>query len=215
MKYLVAIFSLCYISILWWFAVKMLMHLLKMRNTATSIQIEGSIWAFTTLAIGDTAHVLTRVLNWQVGSGDCFTAVMITCFYLFLAGTIIDYADMKLDITAGCILALVLIRIIMVGLPENEWNTAVHPYPWYEIRNWLLMGIQAEVIVLIVPYRKQKLMKWIILLTGLSLVCLIPTTFFIREYPMLGMLMIPKSFTYLVMAYLMYKELFKENNNAI
>ena len=215
MKYLETIFSLCYISILWWFAIKMFIHCWGTESFQLPTAQHCSLWAFTTLAVGDTAHVVTRVLDWQVGSGDCFTAVMITCFYLMLASIVIEYTDMRLGVAAGCILFLVLTRIIMLGLPENGWNTATHPYPWYEIRNWILLGIQIEVIVLAVPYRKSKLIKWIITLTGISLVCLIPVTFFIREHPMVGMLMIPKSITYLVMAYFIYKELFLKEDITI
>ena len=205
MKYIETIFSLCYIIILWWFAVKMLM--LSWDNQKSVCII--SAFMFITLALGDTAHVMTRIFNWHVGVGAILVAMMINFFYLFLAEVIIEHTNSKIGAAFWCMAILLLLRLIVIALGGATWQTNQHPYPEYEIRNLLLIGIQVEVLLLLAQ-ESDMLMDQIFVLTLISTICLIPTTFLIREFPLVGMLMIPKSITYLVMANIIYKELFRE-----
>jgi hypothetical protein len=224
MKYLETVFSLCYISILWWFAVKMLRESwVKMLreswvnmdiSASTSLQISTS-FIFITLAIGDTMHVVTRMLNWNIGVGAIFVAMMITFFYLFLTMFILEYTKSKIGTAFWCIIILILLRIIVIALSGETWHTNQHPYPEYEIRNFLLIGIQLEVMLLMYWNSKYKLMEQILWLTIISAICLTITTWYIREHAIVGMFMIPKSITYLVMAYLIYKDLFLEDTSHV
>ena len=59
-------------------------------------------------------------------------------------------------------------------------------------------------------HQKDKTFQWIGLSIFLSYLFYIPVILFVREIPMLGMLMIPKTLAYIVIAIIAYNAFYRE-----
>lgn len=216
------VFNCSYLLIIWIIVFKM-----KQRKSQT---ISAYIyWAFLLLAIGDTGHVGFRViavilgdLDYTIqlfgelllfrGIGSLMTAITVTAFYMLFVQ--IWYEKFKGSTIVYTVLqAVSVLRIILMLLPQNQWFIVEGSYLWSLIRNIPLMIVGLSLVVLFFKqdqfYRK---IAWTILM---SYVFYMPVIFFVRQVPILGMLMIPKTIAYLVLALIMYKEYFKKQNQSL
>ena len=183
--------------------------------------------AFTLLAAGDSAHVGLRLLGlargglregW-VGYGALATAFTVTLFDLLL----VQGHQRQLKRREGrqpigrerwgllprLLLALALVRLMLLALPQNQWAAVLPPQPWSLVRNLPLLALTMGTGALYLGSQgKQQLwQRWIGGLLLVSAVCHLPVALWIQEQPLLGLLMIPKSLCYLAMGLIAYRRL--------
>jgi len=186
------------------------------------------LWAFALLAVGDTGHVGFRVLAYGlgdletrltalgvqfglVGIGALATAVTVTLFYVL----VLYMWRARFEGTFGwfeyMLLAAALVRLALMALPANDWNSVEPIQPWSTLRNLPLMLQGLGVAYLILRDARgarDRTFHWIGVSILVSYACYIPVIFFVQRAPVIGMLMIPKTVAYVVIAALAYRTLF-------
>ena len=212
-------FNIAYLLVVWGIVIAML----KRWSAVTEEDRGAALWvmlAFAFLALGDTGHVGFRVLafagegietkisfmgtSWYlVALGSIATAWTFTIFYICMLFMWRARYNKKFDAFAWLFIALAVVRSIIMLLPYNNWNSLEFAEPWYVIRNIPLMLMQVCTAYLILrdaaPVR-DKVGKWMAYMIIVSLVCYAFVVMFIGTNPGVGMLMIPKTMAYLVIA---------------
>lgn len=203
----------------------------KASNLTSENKALGNILktGFLLLAIGDTGHVGFRVLAYALGNlyarvnlfgldialvsiGACATAYTITLLYMLILKAWKIRFYKKASIIYHLLMLSGIFRLIIMLLPQNEWGAVMPPPGFSLIRNIPLMiiGIGAAILILIdASKNKDKpfiIFGWLILASYLFYT---PVILFIQKVPMLGMLMIPKTISYIFMAYYTYKYFFR------
>ena len=185
-------------------------------------------WAFFLLALGDTGHVGFRVLAYArggleahplwVGLGALATAVTVTIFYLLMLDIWRVRFDKKYGWFEYLLIASVPARLIVMALPGNDWGNTIPPAFWGPFRNIFLMVLGIGVFSLILRdaiNAKDRLFRWVAYCIFFSYLFYTPVIFMVREFPMVGMLMIPKTIMYVVIAFLAYKGLYPQKKAAL
>lgn len=184
--------------------------------------------AFILLALGDTGHVGFRVIAYAlggfesnallVGLGALSTAITVGIFYML----ILDLWRIQFNKSFNaCYIILLIAGIVRLGLfffPQNQWGSVVPPADWGLYRNVPLMiqGIGIATLLLIDSYKtKNKIYRNIAIWIFVSYAFYLPVIFFVRIVPMIGMLMIPKTIAYVVIAIIGYKAYFSKKSQNI
>jgi hypothetical protein len=185
--------------------------------------------AFILLAAGDTGHVGFRVVAHLMnmldatipvfgapmnllGLGQMTTAFTVTIFYMVLVYAWMARFNKKANWFTYFLLATGIARLVFMGLPANEWGLAVPPQPFSLYRNIFLMIQGAGVIGLYLTsaYKTDdRAFKWIGWSIVVSFAFYIPVILFAQRYPLMGMLMIPKTCAYVAIAIFAYNSLWK------
>ncbi|MCR5488777.1 MAG: hypothetical protein K6F03_01765 [Saccharofermentans sp.] len=163
------------------------------------------------LGIGDSFHLVPRVLNyfigrdltWFLGFGKLVTSITMTVFYilLFLLYKGVYKKDDKEAKTTGIILyILAALRIAICLLPDNNWFTGEGTVLWGVLRNLPFIVIGAIIVFLYFKVRREdKYLGRLWLYMVLSFLFYIPVAVFAPLLPILGMLMLPKTVCYVLM----------------
>jgi hypothetical protein len=185
-------------------------------------------WAFLLLALGDTGHVGFRVVAYAlggleqnplwVGLGALATAITVTFFYLLM----LDIWRARFDRMYGwfeyLLIASVPIRFIVMAFPGNQWGSSVPPVFWGPFRNLFLIILGVGVLFLILRdaiKTNDRLFRWIAYCIFFSYLFYTPVILWVRDYPMLGMLMIPKTIMYVAIAFLAYNGLYPRRESVL
>ena len=184
-------------------------------------------WAFLLLALGDTGHVGFRVVAYAlggleqnplwVGLGALAAAITVTFFYLVMLDVWRARFDRKYGWFEYLLIASIPVRFIVMALPGNQWGNTVPPEFWGPFRNIFLIILGVGVLFLILRdsiRAKDRLFRWIAYCIFFSYLFYTPVIFLVRDYPMLGMLMIPKTIMYVAIAFLAYYGLFPQRKSA-
>jgi hypothetical protein len=221
------IFSVVYLIVLWFLIIAMLRRQPYLQTKDRQV---GGLFlaAFLFLAIGDTAHVGLRALalaqgqpiasaqpgdtSWLVGIGMLATSFTITLFYIEMA--IIWRRRFKKPYGLFGILLILagMIRLVMLVLPQNQWTLILPPQPWSLYRNIPLLIIGLGVAFLFIRdglAAKERLFFWSGIAILLSFAFYLPVILFVDTVPTVGLLMIPKTLAYLLIAFLAYNDLFR------
>lgn len=211
------VFNLGYLITIWTLVILMVRArpavALEDRQTASRL-----LWMFALLAVGDTGHVGFRVLAYAmggleanpvlVGLGAFSTAVTVTFFYMLL----VDVWRLRYNKPFGWIgyflLATGVVRLGIMLLPGNLWGQVVPPQPMGTIRNLPLMILGLGVMFLILRDAYQvndRPFKWVGWCIFVSYLFYTPVILFVQQVPALGMLMIPKTLAYVVIAVIAYR----------
>ncbi|MHA1237367.1 MAG: hypothetical protein ACTSQ9_06900 [Candidatus Hodarchaeales archaeon] len=210
-------FNLIYLAFIWIIVLLMTMKRGTITSDHKSIP-QRFLLALFLLALGDTGHVGFRILAYLngglemnstfVGLGALSTSITITFFYLiFLDIWRIQFAKEK-DLFFYGLIILGIVRLILMAFPQNEWGNLVAPFDWALIRNTPLaiIGIIVAFLMLRDGFKTQdsryKNFGYCIVV---SYIFYIPVILLVQVIPVIGMLMIPKTMAYMVMAYLAYK----------
>lgn len=182
-------------------------------------------WMAVLLGAGDAFHLFPRGLalcttgleNYTVplGLGKWITSVTMTFFYVLLY-----YVWRKRYQVQGkhwltlSIYVLAGLRIILCMLPQNQWLKPNPPLSWGIYRNmpFTLMGL----LIIILFYRSAKDkadqdFRWMWLTIVLSFAFYIPVVLWADAYPLIGMLMIPKTCAYIWTVLIGYYAMLKEH----
>jgi hypothetical protein len=219
-------FNLSYLAVIWTLVVLMTRRMATVapqdRRLAGLVRL-----AFALLATGDTGHVGFRVLAYAlggldarplvlgvplslVGIGALTTAVTVTFFYMLMVYVWRTRFDQPANAFTSLLLAIGVLRLIIMALPGNAWDSVVAPQPMSLIRNLPLMvqGLGVMGLILSSAYRRHDVtFQWIGWMIAVSFGFYAPVILFAAQIPLLGMLMIPKTCAYLVIAFIAYGKL--------
>lgn len=191
------------------------------RSEKSSVTWLYGIMAFT-LGFGDMFHMIPRCYAlWTdglaahaaaLGIGKLITSITMTLFYVFLY--LIwrkRYTIQNKKILSAVVYVLAAARIGLCLFPQNNWLSADAPVLWGIYRNLPFTILGIIIIVLFFKYakvNKDKYFKNLWIAVTLSFAFYIPVVLFARAYPLVGMLMIPKTCAYVwivVMGYRLMK----------
>lgn len=199
-KKIEVIFTICYLS----FALVCGIYLLG-NGTQTAALLAGAMALI--LAGGDTFHLLPRLLvivsgkeeryQTALGRGKQITSITMTIFYILLWQIALQLFPMSYGYS-GMIYVLSTVRIVLCLLPQNQWTQKNPPLAWGIIRNipFVITGI-----LIALPYGwyagniGSLQGMWIAIL--ISFFCYLPVVLAAHKYPMVGMLMLPKTCAYM------------------
>ncbi|MBN2469570.1 MAG: hypothetical protein JXN59_02505 [Anaerolineae bacterium] len=221
-------FNLLYLALIWALVVLMTRNLpavsAENRATAGFIRI-----AFILLAAGDSGHVGFRVLGYLLGGletpvellgasmtlaglGTLSTSITVTLFYMVLVIVWQKRFHQPSSGFTGFLLAAGLVRLALMALPGNDWAAVTPPHPMSIYRNipLLIQGAGVMGLFLFSGYReKDRTFQTIGWMIFLSFAFYVPVILFVQQAPLLGMLMIPKTCAYLVMAWVAYRSVWR------
>jgi hypothetical protein len=163
-----------------------------------------------TLGCGDAFHLVPRAIALctdglanhaaSLGIGKLVTSVTMTVFYVLLYYVWRErykVTDRKNVTIAVWILAVA--RVVLCLMPQNAWTSANPPLLWGITRNipFAMLGL----LVIVLFFQKTRngqdpAFRWEWLTIVLSFGCYLPVVLFADAYPLVGMLMIPKTCAY-------------------
>ncbi len=186
--------------------------------------------AFILLASGDTFHVGARVVTALIGPeratlplggvpasflglGMLATAYTMTIFYMVLADARRMRHEGRADTAFWIMEVLLGLRLIIMALPGNAWESAVPPFAMGLVRNLPLAAAGFLMATLFVAEgQKTNDRAW----AGIGWAMLAsyafytPVILFAATVPALGLLMIPKTVAYVAMGLIAYRRYFKK-----
>jgi hypothetical protein len=222
-------FNILYLVVVWWLVAAMLRRLPQVAAVDQKIG-RYFIWAFALLALGDTGHVGFRVLAYTlggldatlkvagleiglVGLGALSTAITVTFFYVLVLFIWQERFDRPLGWFGWLLIASAALRLVVMALPGNQWNSVVPPQPMSLVRNFFLTisGLGVAILILRDAARTgDRVFTWIGIGILVSYGFYIPVILFVQTLPLIGMLMIPKTLAYVAIAIIAYQNLFRE-----
>ena len=168
-------------------------------------------WMAVVLGTGDAFHLVPRALalcttgldsyTAALGLGKWITSVTMTIFYLLLYQVWrLRYQVRGREKLTALVYLLAGLRILLCMLPQNRWLSADAPLSWGIYRNipFALLGL----VIILIFYRsaRQKgdeAFRWMWLTILLSFGFYIPVVLWADAFPLIGMLMIPKTCAYM------------------
>lgn len=172
------------------------------------------------LGCGDAFHLVPRAYALctdglashaaSLGFGKFVTSVTMTVFYVILYHIWRQQYEVtgKRELTIG-VYALAAARIALCFMPGNDWLSADAPLSWGIYRNipFAVLGL----LMIVLFYRKAKETKgrnfrYMWLAITLSFGFYIPVVLWAEAYPLVGILMIPKTCAYVWMVWMGYRE---------
>jgi len=226
-------FNIAYLIIIWCFIAAMFRRWSNVDPKDKDMAL-AVLLAFIFLAVGDMGHVGFRVIAFSMGGldatlnlfgnpvklaplGSIATAWTFTLFYVCMVFMWKARFKKRFGPVAWIIFSLAIIRSLIMLLPDNSWDSQNIQEPLYTLRNIPLIMMQVGTVYLMLrdalPAR-DAIFKWIGIMIIVSLVCYAPVVAFVKTYPNVGMLMIPKTIAYLVIAYISLRGLFPKKLTA-
>jgi len=220
------VFNIAYLITIWLLVIRMFQ--LNRNVAASCVNVAKRLrLGFFLLALGDTGHVGFRVLAYAfggletklgafslVGCGALSTAITVTFLYMLIVDAQRLRYNKSIGITYIFLQALAIIRLIIMTFPQNNWSFVVPPWSWSMLRNMplTLMGVILAIIMLKdAKKNNDKVFKRFSYYIFGSYLFYLPVILFVQKAPMVGMLMIPKTIMYILMAVETYKAFFGAN----
>ncbi len=214
MGYIEVVFDLLYLFTVFYLGVKLIQ-----KREVKRLYLVFGLMALT-LGFGDMFHLIPRVIahlttgledyTFYLGLGKAITSFTMVIFYLLvLLAYEIRFNDKNMY-TGIIVTVLLLAKIVLSLLPQNEWLTNTATLEFQIIRNipFVLMGIYL-VTIFIIKAQKEKDIPFIKIAIGIALSFLfyIPVVLFASTFPPVGALMMPKTLAYVYVIYVAYKEI--------
>lgn len=221
-------FNLFYLIFIWTLVIRM--YISRNYDADRDRGIGGLMrLGFLLLAIGDTGHVGFRVWAYLLGSldatinlsgleiplvgaGALSTAILVTFLYLLMAEAERRRFNQPFNLIYIILFLSGLARFVIMALPGNEWGSSVPPAEMSLYRNIPLMvlGLGLALVMLFHARRKRdKFFTYLSVLIFISYAFYLPVILFVQKVPVIGMLMIPKTIAYLLMALAVYRNFFR------
>jgi len=221
------VFDVLYLVVIWG-VVNAMFRRRSVVRSGDRLVAELAMVAFLLLALGDSAHVGFRVLAYAAGGGasslswlggqwallglgTLTTAVTVTLFYVLMLAIWRARFGKQYGPFEHLLFLAALVRLILLAVPENQWYSAVPPWPWALIRNLPLLVQGLGVACLFMRDARagrDRTFWWIGIMILVSFACYMAVVLFIKQVPLIGMLMIPKTVAYVVACLLAYRALY-------
>lgn len=176
--------------------------------------------AFGLLALGDSGHVGFRVLAYAmgglqanaglIGAGAVATAYTVTLFYVVVLMIWHARFEKSYGWFGYLLFVAAAVRMVVMLFPQNAWGSSPPPFDWSLYRNIPLMiqGLGVAFLILRDAFAEDDIMfKWVGAMILTSYAFYIPVILFVRQMPIVGMLMIPKTLAYVAIAFIAYTSL--------
>jgi hypothetical protein len=216
-------FNIFYLAFIWFFVILMALNISKVTQDYDLIAKRFFLALFL-LAFGDTGHVGFRVMAYLsggleanatlVGLGALSTAITITFFYMILLDVWRIGFNKERTMSYFIIQIIGFFRLLIMVFPQNQWGSLVPPVDWGLYRNipLILMGLIIAFLMLTDGFKENDVrFKNFGYSIVISYAFYIPVILLVQEIPIIGMLMIPKTVAYMVMAWLAYRYYFGES----
>lgn len=162
------------------------------------------------LVSGDAFHLIPRILvafnpsgdyHASLGIGKLVTSITMTFFYLILYVFYEVRYNVKNIAIRVVLISLSIARITLCLLPQNDW-TGLAPVSWGIYRNipFVIMGI--IIVILFARKMDDKPFRFMWIAITLSFAFYIPVVLLADKYPLVGMLMLPKTIMYMWMVWM-------------
>jgi hypothetical protein len=214
------LFNISYLVTVWGLVAIMAARQNSVANKDRAIA-QRILWAFALLALGDTGHVGFRVVAYGlggleanpalVGLGALSTAYTVTVFYMLM----VEIWRLRFQKSLGwfewLLLGAGVVRLLVMALPQNQWEQITPPYGWSLFRNAFLViqGLGVMYLILRDALRAgDKTFTWIGIMIAISYAFYTPVILWSTAVPILGMLMIPKTCAYIGVAVIAYQAMY-------
>ena len=171
------------------------------------------------LGAGDAFHLLPRCYAlWTtgleagaaaLGVGKFITSITMTVFYLLLYFVWRErYQVQGRKRLTWTMAGLCVLRIALCLLPQNQWLSAHPPLLYGILRNVPFAAMGVIIIVLFLRegrWAQDTVFRFMPLAVALSFAFYLPVVLFSGTYPMVGMLMIPKTLAYVWVVWMCWK----------
>lgn len=175
-------------------------------------------WMAIILGCGDAFHLVPRAYALlttgleanaaALGFGKFITSLTMTVFYVILY--YIWKMRYKKDHTfTGIIYILAIIRIALCLFPQNEWLSYQAPLSWGIYRNipFALLGLLIIYLFYVETKRcRDFAFRYMWFAIVLSFAFYIPVVLFADTFPLVGILMIPKTLAYVWVVWMGFQE---------
>ena len=200
------------------------MGILMLKRSHNNLQFKLFGVMAITLGLGDSFHLIPRCIalctsglqdyTFALGLGKLITSVTMTIFYVILYYVWRKrYAIKGYQSLTIAMYVLAFIRIVLCLMPQNQWFVADSSLTWGIYRNipFAIIGL----IIIVLFYKSAKShndthFKNMWLTIVLSFGFYIPVVLWSNVYPMIGMLMIPKTCAYIWTIVIGYQAMKKE-----
>lgn len=198
------VFDICYLTIV------ISLGIIMVKKSGNSKQFKLFGIMAVTLGFGDAFHLVPRAIalcssglenfSLLLGAGKFITSITMTIFYVLLY--YVWRERYKIESKSGLttlVYVLAALRIILCLFPQNNWLTDSSPLNWAIYRNIPFTVLGLVIIYIFFKSAKEnddKPFKFMWLTIVLSFAFYIPVVLFADIYPMIGMLMIPKTCAY-------------------
>ena len=226
-------FDVAYLIAIWALVVVMIRRFGRVSKADQPVA-KWVLIAFSLLALGDTGHVGMRVVAYAmgnigltvslfgthillVGAGSFATAFTLTFFYVLILFAWQERFGRSLGWFEWLLIVCAAIRLVILVLPQNEWNSLDTPYLWSITRNipLVVQGLGVAYLILRDAIKlKDHTFTWIGIMILVSYACYAPVILFVSQIPLLGMLMMPKTLAYLAVAFIAFFALYPRKSNA-
>lgn len=197
---------------------------LMIRRPKAAPQFRLFGWMAVVLGAGDAFHLVPRAValcttglenyTFALGLGKAITSVTMTVFYVLLYYVWrMRYRVRGRSTLTAVVYLLAGLRILLCLMPQNQWFSASSPLSWGIYRNipFALLGI----LIIVLFFRSAKAhtdsaFRWMWLTIVLSFAFYIPVVLWADVYPMIGMLMIPKTCAYVWTVVIGYRAMNQE-----
>lgn len=198
-----AVFDLCYLAVALILAI-----ILLSKGGAVFARSLAGIMALV-LVGGDSFHLVPRIAvifsgneeKWRsaLGIGKQITSITMTIFYVLLWHiALVVYEPKMSGAWTSVLYALALVRIILCLAPQNKWKEATTPIKWNILRN-IPFFVQGAMVALLFFIHRNSFTglttMWLAIV--LSFAFYAPVVLWVHKNPKIGMLMLPKTATYI------------------
>lgn len=198
--------------------------ILMIRRPKAAPQFRLFGWMAVVLGAGDAFHLVPRAValcttglenyTFALGLGKAITSVTMTIFYVLLYYVWrMRYHVQGRSALTTVVYLLAGLRILLCLMPQNQWFSASAPLSWGIYRNipFALLGI----LIIVLFFRcakaqRDSAFRWMWLTIVLSFAFYIPVVLWADIYPMIGMLMIPKTCAYVWTVVIGYRAMKQE-----
>ena len=166
-----------------------------------------------TLCFGDAFHLIPRIkkaiigtnekIQYELGLGLQISSITMTIFYIMLLYIWkLTFNSLSSPICIDLLIWITgIVRIVICLLPQNGWTTNQKNSTLSFIRNsvFLVTGLCIVYLYYISGNLYNFHLYRMCFAIIVSFACYMPVTIYSKKYPMIGMLMIPKTISYIWM----------------
>ncbi len=169
------------------------------------------------LGLGDSFHLIPRIIaHWSplgfegnvviLSWGKMVTSITMTLFYLLYYYFLKRQTGMKNAKKDYWIYFLVVARIVLTALPQNNWGTMEENQFFALLRNLPFAILGITLIVWSYQNRNIRGVKYMPVLITASFLFYVPVVLWSKEIPALGAFMLPKTVAYFLIVYMGYRQ---------
>jgi hypothetical protein len=207
-----SVFSVVYLILTSFFGVRIFYHAGNRQRRLFGLMT-------VVLVAGDAFHLVPRILSAvapgpdytaALGFGTLVTSITMTVFYVMLYCVYRErYAVTGQTTLTQIVWCLAAMRVALCLHPQNRWLSPYAPWVWGINRNIPFVALGIIIIVLFYQKAKEKddrAFRFLWLAVLLSFAFYIPVVLWADYYPIVGVLMLPKTCAYVWLVWMGYRE---------